>query len=189
MFGGMAPGMPKQGGAPAQTEELEEQGELGWAEEYYANNPIVDSKPLTKLEKLHRYCALGDVAAVRELITEKKLGTEKGAVGNVAMHFAAQGGSWEVVEHLAGAGFDVNTQNVNGDTPLHQAAAKSHVRVVQVLLKFKADRNIENKDGKCAPELARTDEMKEALPEYDQAAASNMIIMATDDLDDDDDDW
>lgn len=188
IFGGAA--LPPKLTAQVGDEEQIVQGELGWADEFYRNNPIVDSKPLSKLEKLHRYCSQGDVGEVRELIgTPEKLATQRGAVGNVAVHFAAQGGQWEVVEHLAGAGLDLNAQNDNGDTPLHQAVAKGHLRVVQVLVKGGALRDIANMAGKCAPELARTDEMKAALPEVDPTEAAGLVLMANDDEDDDDDDW
>lgn len=94
----------------------------------------------------------------------------------------------DVVQYLISLRIDVNAQNDNGDTALHLATNKNHIDVVQVLLQVGANRNIQNKAGKTAPDLARTAEMKKALPDFDPNEAANMVVMASDD-DDDDDDW
>ena len=37
---------------------------------------------------------------------------------NLALHWSAYGGSWEITEMLLNEGCDVNAVNVHGDTPL-----------------------------------------------------------------------
>jgi len=181
------------GGAPPpsdpSTGEDLVQGELGWAEEFYKSNPQGDSKPLTPIERLHRFCAQGDVeAASQVLATDSKLGNQTGSVGQTALHFASSGGQAPVVQMLIAQGVKLDVQNDNGDTPLHQASWKNHVGVVQLLTEANADRSIQNKSGKTAPDMAHTDEMKAALPEFDAKTAAGMIVMAQEE-DDDDDDW
>lgn len=185
MFGpaGAAPPKPVDAG-----EELV-QGELGWADEFYKNNPQVDSKPLSPLERFHRFCAQGDPVSAKEVLdSDKKLVNQTGAVGNTALHFSSSGGQVPVVQMLLAAGASINVVNDNGDTPLHQAAWKDHVGVVQILAAAGADRSIVNKAGKTAPQMSHSAEMKSALPEFDAKQMANMVVMANDD-DDDDDDW
>lgn len=184
MFGAAQPTATAEPG-----EELV-QGELGWAEEYYKNAPLVDSKPLTQLEKVHRYCTQGDADAVEELLqTDKSLLNTTGMLNNTGLHFAAMAGQVECVDVLLKAGASINAVNDNGDTALHQAAWKNHVEVVKTLTAHDANRDLTNKAGKTAPQMARTEEMKTALPEVDAKQAAGMVVMAKDDDDDDDDDW
>jgi ankyrin repeat protein len=50
---------------------------------------------------------------------------------------------------------NINAQDVEGDTPLHDAAKYGHVQVVQALLKAGADRSIVNHERKLAADLAK----------------------------------
>jgi ankyrin repeat protein len=51
------------------------------------------------------------------------------------------------VKLLLERGVDPNTQDKDGDTPLHKAAYKGYVDVVKLLLEHGADPNIKNKSG------------------------------------------
>jgi ankyrin repeat protein len=61
---------------------------------------------------------------------------------------------WDIVSHLVGAGFDVNTPNQKGDTILVQAAAKGILPIVEQLVAIGADPALKNHDGDTAAKLA-----------------------------------
>lgn len=73
-----------------------------------------------------------------------------------------------LVEH----GADVNTQDYEGNTPLHTAVEKNDIEMVQFLLKVKADTLNKNKDGKTALDLAKEKQLYDIVclfpkPSYD----------------------
>ena len=55
---------------------------------------------------------------------------------------------------LVGAGADVSSQNKDGGTPLHNAAACGHMAVVRVLLDSGADTALKEKKGRTPIALA-----------------------------------
>jgi Krev interaction trapped protein 1 len=59
------------------------------------------------------------------------------------------------VERLLKAGANPCQVNENGSTPLHFAAGTGHPEVVQVLLNYKADPKLQDKERKKAIDLAR----------------------------------
>lgn len=67
---------------------------------------------------------------------------------------AAANDHWDVVNHLVGAGFDVNAANQNGETILMQAAAKGILPIVAQLVEIGADPKLKNHDGDTAAKLA-----------------------------------
>lgn len=184
MMGGMA--MPGMGEAAPTNKEGFEQGQLGWADDFDKKNPQSAAVELPPLERMHRLCGQGALDEVKGLAKNKKLLTDKGAVGNVALHFAAQGGQDHIVGFLVSQGADVNVQNDVGDSPLHQAAWKGKIDAIKVLLTSGADRHLKNKEGKTPCDLARTDDVKAALPEFDEKDAAKMVVMAGDDSGGDD---
>jgi ankyrin repeat protein len=52
-------------------------------------------------------------------------------------------------------GADPNIQDLEGDTPLHNAAYWGNVDVVRLLLVYGADPTVKDKDGKTPLDLAR----------------------------------
>lgn len=57
----------------------------------------------------------------------------------------------------------VNLQCDEGNTPLHIAAARGDVEVIDILLKHKADKSLRNVDGKTPADVATTDVLQEKL--------------------------
>jgi ankyrin repeat protein len=65
-----------------------------------------------------------------------------------ALFSLSQRNKINVLTYLINKGVDINVKlEINGDTPLHCAAAFGHYEVVQLLLNSGADKNIKNKFG------------------------------------------
>ncbi len=60
----------------------------------------------------------------------------------------------QVIELMAKSGADLNTPDVHGYTPLMQCTAAGSTELVELLLQLGADRNIRNKDGRRAVDIA-----------------------------------
>ena len=58
---------------------------------------------------------------------------------------AAQYGETDVVVALCRRGADTNAQDKNGNTPLSMAAHYGHESIVEKLIEFKADVDLENR--------------------------------------------
>uniref|UniRef100_A0A0K2T1A3 Putative LOC100741587 [Bombus impatiens] n=1 Tax=Lepeophtheirus salmonis TaxID=72036 RepID=A0A0K2T1A3_LEPSM len=88
---------------------------------------------------------------------------------NNALHWAASFGCKEIVEFLVESNPEgVNNTNLEGMTPLHEAALRGSSDIITVMLKAGADPNIRIKEGKWSGKTARDllkDDMKEYIPE------------------------
>ena len=80
--------------------------------------------------------------------------------GNTPIGWAAEYGHKDVVELLIELKSDVNKSGSDRYTPLMVAANRGHLDVVKVLLEHGADKELVNKYGRKAVDLAKTDEMK-----------------------------
>ena len=60
----------------------------------------------------------------------------------------AKNGDFDGVKNLIENGTDVNTQNKDGETPLHPACFNGHLDIVKLLIENGANINIANKEGK-----------------------------------------
>jgi len=60
----------------------------------------------------------------------------------------------EIIEELLNSKADVNTKDIDGDTPLHDAAINGYTDAVKMLLKRGADLNVRNKDNMTALHVA-----------------------------------
>jgi hypothetical protein len=67
--------------------------------------------------------------------------------GNTLLHIAAQNGNKRMVKLCLRRGAMLNTQNLNGQTPLHFAFAYGYTDVGEYLVGKGADDSVRNKDG------------------------------------------
>ena len=101
-----------------------------------------------------RYCAMegavfyGHTECVR-LLVEHGADIHRQAFGykNTALGWAAIWGHTEIVRLLLAAGADTGTQNLFGETPLHDAAEKGHVDIIRLLLDQYADIHAADEQG------------------------------------------
>lgn len=82
--------------------------------------------------------------------------TARNEHGDTALHVAATyGGNIEIVTMLLVAGSDVNAAGCGGATPLHYAVRTGEVSVVRLLLRWKANANARDTEGKVPLEMAK----------------------------------
>jgi len=61
----------------------------------------------------------------------------------------------EIAEVLLAASADVNIKNINGDTPLHEAAIHNRSKIAEILLAAGADVNMRNNEARTALDVAK----------------------------------
>lgn len=74
-----------------------------------------------------------------------------------ALHFAVQNNDYEMVKYLIEKGANVNMQDKYGNIPLSRAI-KPYIdrRIIEILLKFNSDINLENNSGISVSKLVET---------------------------------
>ena len=73
------------------------------------------------------------------------------------------GGKNDILELLLKNGANPNLDQENRTSfPLHEAVMRKDINALELLLKFKADKNNKNKDGKTALDLAVETNFKKA---------------------------
>ena len=81
-----------------------------------------------------------------------------------ALHILSKHKYKDLVQLVLDKGADINAQTSDiGATPLMFAVYDNHIEIVKLLLEKGADKNIKNKRGNTAYDIARTEEMKELL--------------------------
>ena len=98
--------------------------------------------------------AAGDIGRVRGLLAAHVDALEANAAGQSALHLAARGGHWNVIEELLATTIaplllDVQDKT-HGETALHEAAFWGHARAVATLLQKGCDRNLQSRHGRTA---------------------------------------
>jgi ankyrin repeat protein len=76
-------------------------------------------------------------------------------MANQPLHAASAGGNASICAKLIAAGADVNARQQGGFTPLHEAAHRDDVAMVDLYLRSGADRSLHADDGKTALDIAR----------------------------------
>jgi ankyrin repeat protein/L-ascorbate metabolism protein UlaG (beta-lactamase superfamily) len=98
--------------------------------------------------EIHDAARAGDLATVRALLeADPELLELENENEKTPLHFAAEGGSVEVIRFLLDRGADVNAPNVANETPLHYATGWCHLEAVRLLLERKADVSIATNEG------------------------------------------
>jgi ankyrin repeat protein len=98
---------------------------------------------MSNLDALHRACRLGDAKLLKQFIEE-----EPGLVNCIdqklgwgPLYRTVICGHYDATMLLLEKGADPNIRNKLGETPLHQAADNSALRIAQLLLDWRADPN------------------------------------------------
>ena len=68
-------------------------------------------------------------------------------LGRNKLHHAANNGDYHLIRQILSEGVDVDVQDDNGWTALYFAAQSNHFETIDLLLEYKADPNIHNKQG------------------------------------------
>lgn len=83
---------------------------------------------------------------------------------NTVVHYATH--NLEILELLLSRGGDPNSKNSNGYTPLHCAVQEGGVDAITILIKFKADIEAQNCDGKSPLAISTDPEVTKLLLSY-----------------------
>ena len=75
-------------------------------------------------------------------------------------------GNSKISDYLLNNGAEINAIDKENNTPLHEAARKGRLNVVQVLLAHGADATIKGYNGETPAEKASTDEIRIAITDY-----------------------
>ena len=96
-------------------------------------------------EEIQRACRLGDVSLLKKILTEQPLLLNQvdSKLKWSPLYRTVICGHFEATEYLLSLGADPNIQNNLGETALHQAADNSQAKLVKLLLKHKANPNIQ----------------------------------------------
>lgn len=75
------------------------------------------------------------------------------SAGNSLIALAAIQGDVGMIKLLLARGMDANTQNYQGNTPLHFAVSGRHMKCIDTLLQAHVGEDLENEDGNTAWEM------------------------------------
>ena len=110
----------------------------------------------------------GDLSVVMALV---EAGADLKSSGWNALHYAAFGGSGDVVKYLIGKGADKNAVAPNGFTPLMLAVREGKFDAAKALLFEDADTKFMNQAGETALLIAEKRQMKEMVELLRRAGA------------------
>jgi ankyrin repeat protein len=94
------------------------------------------------------------IRAVQLLLEHGADPNERLPQGTTALHMAVQRNT-KVVELLIGGGAEVDARDDMGSTPLHYAARQGLTEAAELLLKHKANPNLQAQDGKTPLDIAK----------------------------------
>ena len=131
------------------------------------------------MSKLIEAAKKGDLPAVRARLAAGDDVNAADPDGNTALHEASFNGHLDVVRELLKAGANVHAVDQNGWTALHWASFYGHLDIVRELLRAGADPTLQNKEGKTARDVAKTDEMRHLLEEAERTWQAKQQAIAS----------
>ena len=123
----------------------------------------VNAKNNNKWAPLHDAAYQTRVKIARFLLHEGALVNERDRDGFTPLLHAACEGGLEVVKDLLKNGADVNVRDIDGQTALHHAARRGQLETLKYLLEAGADADIRDDNEKKAIDVAKDDEIRQAL--------------------------
>lgn len=120
-----------------------------------------------RMECLGQACRAGFHEVARWLVKNgvDVNGRTEGGYGT-AMHSAAGAGQARAVSMLINLGGNVNAKNVKGGSPLHEACFHGHLKIVELLVKAKADVNLNQTNRPITPLRHATNQNHKPVIEY-----------------------
>ena len=106
--------------------------------------------------------AFGHFDVVQYLV-EQGASLDKDSINYTPLAIAANQGHLEIARYLLEQGADRDKANKSGRTPLHNAATQGHLEITVLLMSYGADLNAKDKDGRLSIDIARTEEIKQAI--------------------------
>ena len=105
---------------------------------------------------------------VKVLIDENANVNAADSYGTTALMEAAENGHLGVVKYLISKGADFNAATLYGKTALIFAASNGHLEVVKYLISVEANPFLIDNDGKTAKDLAKSEEIRRLLDDYEE---------------------
>jgi ankyrin repeat protein len=107
---------------------------------------------------------VGDVEMVKAILTTEPDPDVRDTFGATALHDAIFQADLEVIQLLLDYGFDVDAVVPSlGYTPLHYAVWLNKPQVIPLLLKYKANKEIKNKEGQTPIQMATKQGKREVI--------------------------
>lgn len=122
----------------------------------------------------------GMQAAVNFILSGSEVNDQNNATKTSPLHFAIKYNAYKLAVVLIAARANINTQDIDGYTPLHTAVIYHHNNdttneSIKTLLNAKANLHIQDKDGKTAAKIAQELNMTSLYDLIAQAAVSRLI--------------
>ena len=113
---------------------------------------------------------MGDIEMLKDILKTNPDRDVRDSLGGTALHMAILFNNLDIIKFLLENGFDVNAvippdgyQPLRGYTPLHYCVWTNNVNAANLLLQFKADKNIKAADGMTPVEKATKEGKREML--------------------------
>ena len=115
----------------------------------------MDAVSVDATRDLERALFAGSVDAVKELL-DAELNSHSQILSTSLLHIAVIAGQENIVRELLESKFhlNINEQDMFGNTPLHSASKKGHVRIVEMLVAAGAQPDIRNRAAKIPLDYA-----------------------------------
>ena len=104
--------------------------------------------------------------SVVQYLVEQGADTDKPSTkssGFIPLHYASRDGHLDVARYLLEQGADRDKAKDDGWTSLHLAVANNHIETAKLIMVYGADLNARTNDGELPIDVARTEEIKQAI--------------------------